>query len=62
VSPERVWELDGAQRHLKGLFLRHLPPTHIYEIWMVLLSCSKAFYDQSKSATLFIFAKRRGCV
>jgi hypothetical protein len=35
------WELDGAQRHLKGLSLRHLPPTHIYKIWTALLSHSK---------------------
>jgi hypothetical protein len=26
VSPERAWEPDGAQRHLKCLFLRHPTP------------------------------------
>jgi hypothetical protein len=43
VSPGRGWELDGTQRHLMGLFLRHLSPTHMYEILMVLVSYSRGF-------------------
>jgi hypothetical protein len=43
VSPERVWNLHGVQKNIKDLSLRHLPPIHISEIFIGLLSYSKSF-------------------
>jgi hypothetical protein len=59
VSPGTCWELDGAQRHLMGLSLRHLLPTHIYEILMVLVSYSRGFLSGLHCLSLQV---GEGCV